>query len=98
MALRPDDRYSTSRALAEDVEHWLADEPVTAYPEPWSVRLGRWGRRHRSLVATAVAILPTATVGLAAGLVAVNAEKDRTEQARLAEAQQRALAQAREQE
>ena len=62
------------------------------------MRLGRWGRRHRSLVATAVAILATATVGLAAGLVAVNAEKDRTERARLAESEQRALAQAREKE
>ena len=85
MARRPEDRYPTPRALAEDIEHWLADEPVTAYPEPWPVRLGRWGRRHRSLVATAVAILATATVGLAAGLVAVNAEKNHTEQARLAE-------------
>jgi tetratricopeptide (TPR) repeat protein/tRNA A-37 threonylcarbamoyl transferase component Bud32 len=98
MALRPEDRYPSPRALAEDIEHWLADEPVSAYPEPWPVRLGRWGRRHRSLVATAVAILATATVGLAAGLVAVNAEKNHTEQARLAESQQRALAQAREQE
>jgi tetratricopeptide (TPR) repeat protein/tRNA A-37 threonylcarbamoyl transferase component Bud32 len=98
MARRPEDRYPSPRALAEDIEHWLADEPVAAYPEPWSVRLGRWGRRHRSLVATAVAILATATVGLAAGLVAVNAEKNRTEQARQAEIQQRALAQAREKE
>jgi tetratricopeptide (TPR) repeat protein/tRNA A-37 threonylcarbamoyl transferase component Bud32 len=98
MARRPEDRYASPRALAEDVEHWLADEPVTAYPEPWPVRLGRWGRRHRSLVATAVAILATATVGLTAGLVAVNAEKNHTERARLAESQQRALAQAREQE
>ena len=56
------------------------------------MRLGRWGRRHRSLVATAVAILATATVGLAAGLVAVNAEKNHTEQARLAEARQRTRA------
>jgi serine/threonine protein kinase/tetratricopeptide (TPR) repeat protein len=98
MARRPEDRYPSPRALAGEIEHWLADEPVSAYPEPWSVRLGRWGRRHRSLVTTAVAILATATVGLAAGLVAVNAEKNHTEQARLAESEQRALAQAREQE
>ena len=30
MALRPEDRYPTPRALAEDIEHWLADEPVSA--------------------------------------------------------------------
>jgi eukaryotic-like serine/threonine-protein kinase len=29
MSLRPEDRYSSVRALVEDLEHWLADEPVT---------------------------------------------------------------------
>jgi serine/threonine protein kinase/tetratricopeptide (TPR) repeat protein len=98
MARRPGDRYASPRALAEEIEHWLADEPVSAYPEPWSVRVGRWARRHRLQVATALGILATATAGLAAGLVAVNAEKNHTEQARRAEFQQRALAQAREKE
>ena len=28
MALKPEDRYPSPRALAEDIEHWLADEPV----------------------------------------------------------------------
>ena len=36
MALTPEDRYASCRALAEDVERWLADEPVTAWREPWS--------------------------------------------------------------
>ena len=30
MALKPEDRYAAPKALAEDVERWLADEPVTA--------------------------------------------------------------------
>ena len=30
------------RALADDVEHWLADEPVTAWREPWLRRARRW--------------------------------------------------------
>jgi tetratricopeptide (TPR) repeat protein/tRNA A-37 threonylcarbamoyl transferase component Bud32 len=51
MALRPQERYASPQALADDLEHWLADEPVTAYREPWTVRLGRWRRRHRGLVA-----------------------------------------------
>lgn len=96
MALRPEDRYPDCRALADDIERWLADEPVTAYLEPWPARLARWGRRHRSLVATAAAILATATIGLAAGLFAVNAEKNRTERARLAEVFQRTRAEAGE--
>ena len=28
MALRPEDRYSTTRALADDLERWLADEDL----------------------------------------------------------------------
>ena len=34
MATEPEDRYATCRALAEDVERWMADEPVTAWREP----------------------------------------------------------------
>ena len=34
LAPRPEDRYPTARALADDVERWLADEPVTAWREP----------------------------------------------------------------
>jgi serine/threonine-protein kinase len=89
MALRPEDRYATALALAADVEHWLADEPVTAYRERVAQRLGRWGRRHRAAVAGAAVLLVTAVLGLAAGLLAVNAERQRTEQARAAEAQRR---------
>ncbi len=31
MAARPEERYMTARALAEDLAKWLADEPVSAY-------------------------------------------------------------------
>ncbi|HEX5268941.1 MAG TPA: serine/threonine-protein kinase, partial [Gemmataceae bacterium] len=81
MALRPEDRYPSPRALADDVEHFLADEPVTAYREPATVRLARWGRRHRTTVTTAAALLVAAAVALAVGLVAVNAEKEQTDAA-----------------
>jgi serine/threonine-protein kinase len=78
MALRPGDRYETALALTADVEHWLADEPVSAYREPLPARLARWGRRHRAWVAGAAAVLLLAVVGLAAGLVVVNRERART--------------------
>jgi hypothetical protein len=29
MALRPEDRYASPRLLAEDLERWMADEPVS---------------------------------------------------------------------
>ncbi len=49
MALRPDDRYTTAKALGEDIEHWMADEPVSAYRDPWLARLARLraGTRRR---------------------------------------------------
>ena len=47
MALKPEDRYPVAAALAEDIERWLADEPVTAYREPRFARIARWARSTR---------------------------------------------------
>src|SRR5262249_53474646 len=51
-----------------DLERCLADEPVAAYREPWPHRLGRWGRKHQTLVTSAAAVLLVAAC--AAGLFA----------------------------
>jgi eukaryotic-like serine/threonine-protein kinase len=60
MATRPDDRYPTPKALAEDLERWMADEPVTAWQEPLVRRARRWARRNRSAVtALAASVLFT---------------------------------------
>ncbi len=67
MALKPEDRYASTKELAADVEHWLADEPVSAYGEPWPVRAGRWMRRHRAMLTGGVAVLMALTVSLAVG-------------------------------
>jgi serine/threonine-protein kinase len=66
MAMRPKDRYTSCEALVEDVESWLADEPVTAYREPIGRRARRWARRNRTVVATAAAALVMAAIGLGA--------------------------------
>src|SRR5262249_34415712 len=75
MARKPQDRYATAQALAGDVEHWLADEPVTAYREPLRRRLGRWRRRHPALTAGLLVLLLAA---VAAG-VWVKLERDAVE-------------------
>src|SRR5262249_21626729 len=49
MALKPEDRYVSPRALAQDLEHWLADEPVAVYRESLPTRMTRWGRRNKGL-------------------------------------------------
>jgi serine/threonine protein kinase len=79
MAPQPGARYAGALELKAEVERWLADEPVHAYREPWPARLARWGRRHRAWVIGAAALLLTAVLGLAAGIVAVNRERQETE-------------------
>ncbi|MFO0888265.1 MAG: serine/threonine-protein kinase [Isosphaeraceae bacterium] len=65
LAREPADRYPTARALADDLAHWMADEPTTVRSDPLLVRIGRWTRRHRVATAAAAASL---LVGLAASL------------------------------
>src|SRR5262245_24935395 len=50
MQFRPEDRYRSAQDIAADLAKWLADEPVSVYAEPWSVRVGRWIKRKRTLV------------------------------------------------
>jgi serine/threonine-protein kinase len=57
LAAQPQERYSTALLLAKEVEHWLADESVTAYPESLRSKLARWARRHRPRVQAAMAAL-----------------------------------------
>jgi serine/threonine-protein kinase len=64
MALKPDDRYADARLLADDVEHWLADEPVSAWPEPWTVKARRWISRNRLKVTAMASAVVVAAIGL----------------------------------
>lgn len=64
LALEPTNRYASAAALAEDIERWLADEPVAAHREGIGERTTRLARRHRSWVTAG---------GIALGLVAVAA-------------------------
>ena len=68
MATRPEDRYASCRALAEDVERWMADEPVSAWAEPWTRKLSRWLTQHRTAVTGAAAAVMAGVVGLLAVL------------------------------
>ena len=69
LAQAPKDRYESAAALAEDVRRFLADEPVSAWREPWTRRAARWARRHRTLVSSAAVLLLAAVVALSAGTV-----------------------------
>ncbi len=65
LALRPEDRYGSARTLAEDVERFLADEPVTACRDPLLTRAWRWVRKHRTLAASVAASVLIGSITLA---------------------------------
>lgn len=77
MAHKPADRYATARLLADDVEHWLADEPVSAWPEPWTVKARRWIGRHATLVTGAASAVVVALVALIVAAVLLTAANER---------------------
>ena len=67
MAVRPEDRYASARQLADDIEHWLADEPISAQPDTRTQLVARWIRRHRSIaLATAIALVLISVVSTVA--------------------------------
>jgi len=64
LAKKPAERYAKRQGTGRRVKHFLADEPVKACREPLSVRLGRWMKRHRTLVTGATAAVLWALIGL----------------------------------
>jgi len=77
MALNPAQRYLSARALADDLERWLADEPVSAHRASWSERLARRARRHRHGVqAAAAALLAITVVSVVAAFMIRSAKRD----------------------
>jgi serine/threonine-protein kinase len=77
MASESQERYPSVRALAQDLEHWMADEPVTAYPERRLERLGRWLRQHRTWAAAAVAALVGVTLVATAAAMIIEGARQR---------------------
>jgi tRNA A-37 threonylcarbamoyl transferase component Bud32 len=73
MALDPKDRYESAAALRKDVESWIADAPVGAWPEPLTVKTRRWLAQHRVLATTTVVGLLVA-LGFLGVLAAVKSD------------------------
>jgi serine/threonine-protein kinase len=82
MAKERAERYAKATDLAEDVRRWMADEPVSAYRDPFPTRALRWARRHKTGVTAAAVLLATTLIGLSAGILAVDRERRKTDQER----------------
>lgn len=82
MALAPADRYASPRQLADDVEAWLADEPIAALPESLPMRTARWIKNHRTLVTSGAAMALVAAIALGAGNIQLRAANERERDAK----------------
>ncbi len=60
-----DDRYADARALAEDLNRFLARQPVLAHRYSIVERVGRWVQRNRALALATATVLVLAAVGAA---------------------------------
>ena len=85
----PARRYGSARELSEDIRRHLEGLPVTAQPDSWTYRTGKFARRHAWGVAATV-VVAVVLAGSALGLLVqarrLAAERDR---ALLAERQAR---------
>ncbi|MCH7728045.1 MAG: serine/threonine protein kinase [Planctomycetes bacterium] len=79
MALRIEDRYDSARELADDVERYLADEPVSAYTEPLIARVYRWVRNHRVRVAISTGVLVAILASAIAAALVLRAQNETQE-------------------
>ena len=65
MAHAKEDRYQTATELAEDVQRFIAGEPVSAYREGFPARAWRWARRHRKALGRSAAAVLIGSAGAA---------------------------------
>jgi len=69
MAKDPADRYATAQELADDLRRFIEDRPIHARRPSFAQRAKQWGRRHRSAVWAALAVLVLAVAGLTVGTI-----------------------------
>ncbi|MEK6235335.1 MAG: protein kinase, partial [Planctomycetales bacterium] len=72
MAHAAADRYAKASELAEDVQRWMADEPVTVHQDTRPQQVARWMRKHRSWTQAGAAALMLVTFVSMAAVVLVN--------------------------
>jgi serine/threonine protein kinase len=68
LAKEPDRRYQSAADLADDIRHYLADEPIQARRDSMWYVLKKKARRYQVLAAAAAAVIVIAIVGLSVSL------------------------------
>jgi WD40 repeat protein/tRNA A-37 threonylcarbamoyl transferase component Bud32 len=68
LAKEPAERYESAAALADDLERWLAGEPIHARPIGPGERLRRWCRRNPAVAALTAAVALALALGTVVSL------------------------------
>lgn len=98
MAPLPQNRYASAKELADEIERWLAGEPVAAYPEGTVDRVLRWARKHRAWVTAGGLALAAVTAITTVAFVVVSFQNWRISNLAEAETAARKDAQIKRQE
>jgi WD40 repeat protein/tRNA A-37 threonylcarbamoyl transferase component Bud32 len=61
----PQERYASAEALADDLERWLAGEPIRVRPVSRRERLLKWARRRPHLAALSILLVLSLLAGFA---------------------------------
>src|SRR5207244_7962375 len=56
MAKDPAQRYPSARAMADDLERFLADRPILARRVHWTEQAWRWARRNPAIAGLSAAV------------------------------------------
>lgn len=64
----PAERYASVGSFIDDLEHWLAQRPVSVRAEDWRHRVRLWTRRNLALAVGGAAVFATLSAGLATSL------------------------------
>ncbi len=72
---KPQERYSSAAAFADDIRRYLAHEPISARPDTIAYRTAKFLRRNRTVVGLTAAALALVIGSLSAGLLIANRER-----------------------
>jgi serine/threonine protein kinase len=86
MSFEVNSRYATALELADDIERWLADEPIQANPDSMPQTIVRWFRHHRGWTLSLVSSLMVISLVVSAAAVTQQRAADRERDARIAAA------------
>ena len=79
---QPAERYQSAAALADDLDNYLAGQPVKAQPDSRAYRLKKFVARNRLPVAAAAAVLVALGLGLGTALWQADRARQQADEAR----------------